>query len=407
MGMFDDIETLYESMDGQERSLSDTDALKLLGRLCSRTRERDERIRYARLRDNLTRRLPDILSRAGLSDAGLKQAFGGLDHLAASILEYARLPMLRQKTVLGIGGAFSAGKSRFLNDLTGMDCLPEDQGPTTAIGTYLVHGPDFSILAHTRGNGLESLSREELQTISHQFHDAYKIGFADVLHKLIITSPDFLRDVVLLDTPGYTKPGEGNELEAVDRRIALEHLKNSDYLMWLIDIENGVIPDPDIRFLKELDPANPCLVIFNKADKKSSGAVADVVQGAEELLSSKGIPFFGVTAYSSVDKEESLGRNLIREYLTLAANARPVSARKALDALRRQWLGSIGKQRRATDTGLQAIEDAVVRSTKVSAIQGMINTYASLARDSSRLYYEEKSFQKSMDDFFLAVADCL
>ena len=403
MGVFDNLDEFYENQD--ESALSEDDALRLLGRLCSRPKTKDERIGYARLRDRLSNWLPDILSRPGLGDESLKQAFGNLGHLAASILENARLPMLRQKTVLGIGGAFSAGKSRFLNALlfNGKECLPENQGPSTAIGTYLVHGQNFSILAHTRSNGLEALSMEELQTISHQFHDAYKIGFADVLHKLIITSPNFLTDIVLLDTPGYTKPSDGNDLEAVDRRIAREHLKNSDYLMWLIDIESGVITDSDIVFLRELNPKNPCLVIFNKADKKSPEDILNVVHQSEELLRLKGIPCFGVTAYSSADKEEFLEKSLIPEYIGLASKAQPFSARKELDALAQQWLKSFRVQKAEIDADLSTIEDAVTHSTKVLAIQGMLNSYSSLSRDSSKLYYDEKNFRKDMDKFFSTI----
>lgn len=244
---------------------------------------------------------------------------------------------------------------------------------------------------------------EELQTISHQFHDAYKIGFADVLHKLIITSPKFFPNLVLLDTPGYTKPSGDNGLEAVDRRIAREHLKNSDYLMWLVDIESGVVTDSDIVFLRELNPKNPCLVIFNKADKKSPEDILNVVHQSEELLRLKGIPCFGVTAYSSADKEEFLGKSLIPEYIGMASKAQPFSARKELDALAQQWLKSFSVQKAEIDADLSTIEDAVTHSTKVLAIQGMLNSYSSLSRNSSKLYYDEKNFRKDMNKFFSTI----
>ncbi|WP_165079140.1 MULTISPECIES: dynamin family protein [unclassified Desulfovibrio] len=407
MGFYDKIQQKYESLDETACGLDEAEALKLLGRLCSKTKQWDELVRHRRLSSCLSHWLPEILSRAGLGDPGLRQAFGRLDQLAASILENARLPMLRHKTVLGIGGAFSAGKSRFLNALTGRECLPEEQGPATAIGTYLVRGPEFSILAHTKGNGLEALRMEELRTISHKFHAAYKIGFADVLHKLVITSPDFLEHLVLLDTPGYTKPADGKALEAVDRRIAREHLKNSDYLIWLIDIGSGAITETDVTFLKELEPRNPFLVVFNKADGKSTGEIADVVRRSEDLLASKGMRVFGVTAYSSADKEEYLGRNLVRDYIAQARRSQPFSPREELAALERQWSASFTKQKAEIAADLYAIQDAVTGSARVSAILGMIGVYSSLSRDSTTLYYEEKSFHKGMEEFFRTVGDFL
>ncbi|OOP92821.1 ATPase, partial [Helicobacter pylori] len=49
----------------------------------------------------------------------------------------ASYPSLFQKTIVAVGGGFSAGKSTFLNNLLGLKLkLPEDMNPTTAIPTY-------------------------------------------------------------------------------------------------------------------------------------------------------------------------------------------------------------------------------------------------------------------------------
>ncbi len=53
----------------------------------------------------------------------------------------ASYPSLFQKSMVAVGGGFSAGKSTFLNQLLGLKLkLPEDINPTTAIPTYCLKG---------------------------------------------------------------------------------------------------------------------------------------------------------------------------------------------------------------------------------------------------------------------------
>ena len=85
------------------------------------------------------------------------------------------------------------------------------------------------------------------------------------------------------------------------------------------------------------------------------------------------------------------------------SKAQPFSARKELDALAQQLLKSFSVQKAEIDADLSTIEDAVTHSTKVLAIQGMLNSYSSLSRDSSKLYYDEKNFRKDMNKFFSTI----
>ncbi|GAA7594660.1 hypothetical protein JP0033_11330 [Helicobacter pylori] len=53
----------------------------------------------------------------------------------------ASYPSLFQKSMVAVGGGFSAGKSSFLNHLLGLKLkLPENSTPTTAIPTYCLKG---------------------------------------------------------------------------------------------------------------------------------------------------------------------------------------------------------------------------------------------------------------------------
>ena len=57
--------------------------------------------------------------------------------LIQQIEQATQLKQLAPKTVIGVGGGFSAGKSRFINSLLGIEALPEALEPCTAVATYL------------------------------------------------------------------------------------------------------------------------------------------------------------------------------------------------------------------------------------------------------------------------------
>lgn len=400
MGLTDDynMENEYGNMQDADSYGQDA-ALDLISRLCSRFRKSGQGPDIPRLREYINNRLPDILGSPSLHDESLSREFEGLERFNASFLENCRLPMLRGKIVLGIGGAFSAGKSRFLNSLTGMDNLPEDQGPATAIGTYLLKADKFAIYAHTKSNGLETLEAGELKAISHNFYNTYKIGFADILHKLIITSPKFRDNLILLDTPGYNKDSRNTEMEAIDRRIALEHLKSSDYLIWLIDITQGTITGNDINFLTELEMKNPCLVVFNKAAERSERERKDTVRETRKILENQPIPLFGVTAYSSSDGMELDGGDLVARYLDLAAAAKPFSENDELARLKKTWEDSFERQKKNLKTGLDTISRSIISSTDVTHIRGLLASYASLYSEKTALYHAEQKFSENLDKF--------
>ncbi len=110
-------------------------------------------------------------------------------------------------------------------------------------------------------------------------------------------------NLILLDTPGYTK-AESYKLESnTDEHIAREKLRIADFIIWLIDIDDGVITDKDLDFITKLRANVPILFVFNKADIKPESQVKEIVMNAKEIISKKGFNVFNVTAYSSLEEK--------------------------------------------------------------------------------------------------------
>lgn len=248
-----------------------------------------------------------------------------LAQLSDKLVEQKKYEILKNRSVVGIGGKFSAGKSKFINSIlsAGENLLPEDQNPTTSIPTYIVYGEQEEIHAYTSDNKKVVLDAEALQALTHKFYEKYGMGFSSFVNSLIVFEPDMpYKELAFLDTPGYSKAdymGEGkNQKELTDENKAYAQLRGVDYLIWLMDIENGVLSETDISFITKLGLETPILIVVNKSDKKIDEEIEQIVRLVETTARNAGIKVFGVTAYSARDGAEWRSAGQISEYLRIA-----------------------------------------------------------------------------------------
>ena len=241
-----------------------------------------------------------------------------IEMLLERLTEWRTADVLRGKHVVSLGGRFSAGKSQFINAITGIeDTLPVDQNPTTSVPSYIVHADIDTIEVNTKFGYSANLSREAMRALSHEFYNKYSIGFSSVLENIIIRTKKYeINDsIVLLDTPGYSKADMNDNIRerTSDRQKAYEKLAITDYLIWLVDITKGTITLEDLNFIRSLHLTNKVLVVFTKADKRTPEAVEEVVEHAKETILNSGIDCFAVTAFSSIENKEYDG-NRIKDF---------------------------------------------------------------------------------------------
>lgn len=215
---------------------------------------------------------------------------------------------LQNKTIVGVGGKFSSGKSRFISSIIGKYILPEDLVPTTSIPTYIVNDDKDSIVAFTKNGGEVDLIEEELEALTHKFYDKYKIGFRYIIDDIIISATTFpYKNVAILDTPGYSKDDNNiNDVSVSDIEQAREQLKSSDFIIWVINIEKGTIDNTDIDFIQSLDYKKKIIFVFNQCDKKypnmdNADELYETLQKTRDILEDKKIPFYDVIPYSSLN----------------------------------------------------------------------------------------------------------
>jgi transcription termination factor NusB len=243
-----------------------------------------------------------------------------LNKISDKIEEYKKIRLLSNKTIIGIGGKFSAGKSKFINALLDDDILPEDQKPTTSIPTYILSSEESSFSAFTSNNQEVELDLQAMQALTHEFYDRYKLGFSQFVSNLVIKSKGTIHDrIAILDTPGYSKYDANTKKSVSDEQKAFDQLKSCDFLIWLMDIENGIIQNRDIDFIKSLGIQTPILFVFNKADKKIETDIKMILKASKEVLNKTDLKIYAVTAYSSLWAQEYFGKTYINDFLETAS----------------------------------------------------------------------------------------
>jgi GTPase Era involved in 16S rRNA processing len=225
------------------------------------------------------------------------------------------LQTLLNKNIVAIAGGFSAGKSTFINSLLDYSLLPQDQTPTTAVATYISNGP-FEIRAITDQLCEAQLDMDAFKAISHMFYQRYQVDLPAYIDRVVVKVPSLIyENITIIDTPGYTKADGFKEASQTDRQIAKQQLRMADYLIWLVDIDNGTIKEEDLKFISDVNFIKPILIIFNQADKKPQPYIEQTIEKAYEAIRHKGLTnVYAITAYSSFDKKEYTG-NYILEFL--------------------------------------------------------------------------------------------
>jgi GTPase Era involved in 16S rRNA processing len=244
-------------------------------------------------------------------------AYSQLKMLEQQLNEIVAFPHLEKYYTVAVGGSFSAGKSRFLNSVLGCpSLLPTDTTPTTSIPTYLSQGPEDSISALNFYRKKIKIDEDALKAICHAFNQKFGVTFSHLLQLISVERQSFkYPDLVFLDTPGYSKADNiVNSGHNTDENIAREHLRGADYLIWLVDQQNGTVPQQDIEFIQSLAFKQPILVVFSKADKILPSEIESIIAAARQDLHRAEIAVVDVIGYSAqLNREFSPSQQILTE----------------------------------------------------------------------------------------------
>ncbi|MHA3056602.1 dynamin family protein [Acinetobacter sp. ANC 5584] len=134
----------------------------------------------------------------------LEQLKLDFQHEMDNFYKFCILPELADKVIVGIGGAFSAGKSSFLNGILGRKILSVEIDPTTSIPTYLLYGESQKIKAILKDFQQQDLSPEQFKSLTHHAEEELQ-QLAHDIDLILLNQPEQQwKNLAFLDTPGYS-----------------------------------------------------------------------------------------------------------------------------------------------------------------------------------------------------------
>ncbi len=214
----------------------------------------------------------------------------------------ASYPSLFQKTMVAVGGGFSAGKSTFLNNLLGLKLkLPEDLKPTTAIPTYCLKGKKEVLMGFSQNGGIVELPHLKF---NHQFLESLGFNLKEIMPFMLLSAPSVpFEFLCFIDTPGYNPGNQG--YTGGDKQASKESLQHAKHILWLISCERGGIESDDLDYLQELyEEGKQVFIVLSRADSRTKSQLEVVAIKIRETLKDHGIEFLGICAYSATRYQE-------------------------------------------------------------------------------------------------------
>ncbi|WQT66270.1 dynamin-like GTPase family protein [Helicobacter pylori] len=214
----------------------------------------------------------------------------------------ASYPSLFQKTIVAVGGGFSAGKSTFLNNLLGLKLkLPEDMNPTTAIPTYCLKGKREVLMGFSQNGGMVELPH---LAFDHQFLKSLGFNLKEIMPFMLLSAPSApFEFLCFIDTPGFNPANQG--YTGGDKEASKESLKHAKHILWLVSCERGGIERDDLGFLQELyEEGKQVFIVLSRADRRTKSQLEEVAKQIKETLKDHGIEFLGICVYSTTRYQE-------------------------------------------------------------------------------------------------------
>ncbi|GHQ69234.1 GTPase [Helicobacter pylori] len=225
-----------------------------------------------------------------------------LQELGNELQLVASYPSLFQKSMVAVGGGFSAGKSTFLNHLLGLNLkLSANSTPTTAIPTYCLKGEREVLMGRSQNGGVVELP---YLTFDHKFLDSLGFNLKEIMPSMLLSAPSVpFEFLCFIDTPGYDAPNQG--YTGGDRQASKEYLAKAKSILWVMDCDRGPIQGNDLNYLQELyEEGKQVFIVLNKADLKITIQLEEIAVQTKETLENNGIEFLGIGTYSSERYQE-------------------------------------------------------------------------------------------------------
>ena len=210
-------------------------------------------------------------------------------------------PWIKEKCVIGIMGAYNAGKSTLLNCLLGIG-LPTGINPVTAVATYIAYGNENQHYIVDNDGNLKKIPEDLESRLSHEETNGFNLRKI-ISHTVLYNQSRFLKKISFLDTPGISADND------YDYETTANAANKCDVVLWAIRAKAGAITEFEIEFIKKYISDKKLYVVITHADKSPNPEkVRQTVlkQLNDAKIDCQGSYFFGLRTTHMINVEEEL-----------------------------------------------------------------------------------------------------
>lgn len=165
-----------------------------------------------------------------------------------------------EKTRIAIMGEVKAGKSTFINACLGKKIAYTDILEATAIISEIVYSEhEYARVLDLEGNIAYEFSFEELLDWTEERIDGEE-GFGQFRMIQIGVNSDFLKDMILVDTPGLLS------ITSQNHNITNQYIAQADYILWVLNKNNLGAKSVNDFIDKIYLTGKPLIGVVNKLD---------------------------------------------------------------------------------------------------------------------------------------------
>ncbi len=207
-------------------------------------------------------------------------------------------------------GAFSTGKSSFINALMGANLTVVGALPTTAVISKLVYGETNRVIVHFKDGSCSFYEPADFQKLTSEQEAAWRDLHKTIEYVTYEVPLELLKAINIIDSPGLDALNEYH-------LAATKHfIQYADTVLWVITAE-APLTSKELAYIEQLEGRMKPVVIVNKIDTidEEEDSVDDIIADVKGKLKHRVQAVLPVSARLGLEGKLSSNALLLRESL--------------------------------------------------------------------------------------------